>query len=1460
MTAAEGAAAPAAPAKKPETALQKETRLTANQDLVRFVDAELANLYQNLPQVSGGVLGRKIISRWCQSKTVKDFQRKIGDYCGQGNDFSALALFSSIENRVKAIDAERENQKSGGGNTDVLEGNEHKKLFGGLQKRKLKQDTPAAAGAGPNGTTSSAADGGPNRDHVFVQKGSTLGLDQLARQKREREAEVAAKDVKNMFANVVGLEKDDEEEDELGPNLKLKKKAALPGYNNANKSSTKSATSTGTSTAGPPHNKNLNEEAGGSAASTSGRDIDRFLSKQEREKGISARVDLMTAGNEQDDDELFPGQASGRLDSFDKAKKDKNSRGERVGGGIRAFRGMQTGQDAKKEAPVLMRGDSSDEDNDNDIDKFKNDPRYRDLDYDWNAGVERDEKNFYRLQADIVKNTGDEFNESRLMHEIEMDEYDEQALDRDWYDMDDNGGSGNLQNTYGAQLSANELFEKEMQKKEEFKQMQSKKQSLMEKERNAAMEEWEKALMRQAGVKGQHREIDVDKFHEENYAAGSRQHILVRETVPPFLDGRISYTTQAEMVSVVKDPTSDMAKLAKSGCASLKLLRDQEGKDKMKDRFWEANNKNTAMGALVTAETHAGTANIETNEEEQNKAVVEEADEDRLDYKKENQFADAMNAIKQEAQTEFGKNRTLQEVREALPVFSVRDEFLSLLREHQIVIAVGETGSGKTTQLTQYLYEAGFCSEGGLIGCTQPRRMAAMSVAKRVSEEKEVELGGLVGYSIRFEDCTSEDTRIKYMTDGVLLRETLNDCDLEKYAAVIMDEAHERSLNTDVLFGILKEAASRRRDFRLIVTSATMDSARFAQYFGGVPVFHIPGRTFPVDTLFAKGAAQDYVDAAVQQALEIHVQQDRGDILIFMTGQEDIDATCLLLADRMQEIPNIKPLNILPVYSTMPSDLQAKIFQPSPHRKAIVATNIAETSLTVDGVKFVVDSGFCKLKVYDPKIGMDSLQVTPISQANANQRRGRAGRTEAGMCWRLYTERAFVAEMYEMSIPEIQRTNLSQVVLLLKSLGVENLLDFQFLDPPPQDTIINSMYQLWMLGALDNLGYLTDIGRKMSDFPVDPPLAKMLLQGAELQCLQEVMIVISMLQTPNIFYRPKEQAEKSDAQKEKFQVPESDHLTLLNVYQQWRRHGYNASWCNTHFIQPKCMKKVRETFMQLEDLVNQQKLLNTSCGTDWDTVRKCITSGYFHNAAKMRGVGEYINLRTSVPCHLHPTSALYGMGFTPDYVVYHEVVLTTKEYMNYVSAVEPVWLAEMGPMFFSVRETGTDYNAMRRQDMENQRKMEYEAKLDKDRLAALKKQEQDSLAATRAAKQTVAGVGIKRSTLVKAMNSNNNTSPVKPKRSQDEEEEVGGNKISTIPGEEIDDGHGNRQTTMKSDLGGSMTSGVFLMPTKNQVRGKAIEEVEDDVFHSSRRAQQGQTQGRKKKRKMVIDETVKSND
>lgn len=761
-----------------------------------------------------------------------------------------------------------------------------------------------------------------------------------------------------------------------------------------------------------------------------------------------------------------------------------------------------------------------------------------------------------------------------------------------------------------------------------------------------------------------------------------------------------------EPVIPVRDVTSDLAVLSRKGSNLVKKEREKADAKKGQRSLDTAG---TALGNLlgekvqnddddaaaaeeaakVKAKKESGDGDAEDVEEGGGGGGAEkDSDEHADNYKSDSQFASHMQK-KNEAVSAFALSKTIKQQREYLPVFTVRQELLNVIRENSVVIVVGETGSGKTTQLTQYLHEAGY-SDNGIIGCTQPRRVAAMSVAKRVAEEVGCDLGTTVGYAIRFEDVTDDTTIIKYMTDGILLRESLREPDVDSYSCIVMDEAHERSLNTDVLFGLLRDVIARRRDLKLIVTSATMNADKFASFFGNVPIFNIPGRTFPVELYFSKNNPDDYVDAAVQQALQIHTQPHPGDILIFMTGQADIEACCAVMQERLDLIDDeVPPLSILPMYSQLPSDLQAKIFHKAEAgvRKCVVSTNIAETSLTVDGIMYVIDAGFCKLKVFNPKIGIDDLQIYPVSQANANQRKGRAGRTGPGQCYRLYTESAYKWEMLAATVPEIQRTNLSAVILLLKSLGVDDLLDFHFMDPPPQDTILNSMYELWILGALDNTGALTPLGRQMVEFPLSPAMSKMLIISAELECSSEVLTIVAMLSVDKHFFRPRGREEEADTKIEKFQVPESDHLTLLNVFQQWQMGGYSRQWCAEHFVHAKSMVKVKEIRAQLLDILKSQKLPHISCGSGWDIVRKAICSSYFHQAARLKGIGEYVNARTGMPCHLHPTSALFGLGFTPDYIIYHDLVMTTKEYMQQVTAVEAEWLAELGPMFFSVKES-----------------------------------------------------------------------------------------------------------------------------------------------------------------------------
>ncbi|PPQ70888.1 hypothetical protein CVT24_000556 [Panaeolus cyanescens] len=937
-------------------------------------------------------------------------------------------------------------------------------------------------------------------------------------------------------------------------------------------------------------------------------------------------------------------------------------------------------------------------------------PRSRDEGHGWGSAKNR---GWEAPTPRIARGGSPDAEDGALNLDVREWEDEQIRLDRDWYSGAEEGGiAGDEEHNPLAQYEDLGVI-----KDAEIAKKQVKKISARQAQYNADNDLWEANRMVTSGV-ATRKTLDLD-FEDESE---STVHVMVHDLKPPFLDGKTVYTKQLDPINPIRDPTSDMAVFSKKGSALVKEKREQAERAKAAAKL--AALGGTALGNIMGVKDEEAEAEAEADQKAQEaKANGEE------DYKGDSKFATHLKAST--GVSSFAKSRTLKEQREYLPAFACREELMKVIRENQVVIVVGETGSGKTTQLAQFLYEDGYC-QYGLVGCTQPRRVAAMSVAKRVSEEMECKLGTTVGYAIRFEDCTGPETKIKYMTDGVLLRESLNETDLERYSVIILDEAHERSLSTDVLMGLLRKILSRRRDLKLIVTSATMNADKFSSFYGNAPTYTIPGRTFPVEIFHSKSPCEDYVDSAVKQVLQIHLSLPPGDILVFMTGQEDIEITCQVVQERLSQLDDPAPLAVLPIYSQMPADLQAKIFDATSdgRRKVIVATNIAETSLTVDGILFVVDAGYSKLKVYNPKVGMDALQITPISQANANQRTGRAGRTGSGFCYRLYTEMAYRNELFENTIPEIQRTNLANTVLLLKSLGVKNLLEFDFMDPPPQANILNSMYQLWVLGALNNSGDLTDIGRKMSEFPMEPSMAKMLIQSVEDRCSAEMLTIVSMLSVPSVFYRPKERMEEADAAREKFNVPESDHLTLLNVFNQWKSHGYRDDWAMRHFLHPKLLRKAREVRSQLEDIMEKRQMKVISCGTDFDTVRKAITAGYFHQAARVKGIGEFVNIRSGLPTHLHPTSALYGLGYTPSYIVYHELILTSKEYMTQVTAVDPFWLAELGSVFYSVKEKNFDERGDRRTaDRVFSKKAEVEGSIRKEREDMAKREAEQQLAA-----------------------------------------------------------------------------------------------------------------------------------
>lgn len=637
--------------------------------------------------------------------------------------------------------------------------------------------------------------------------------------------------------------------------------------------------------------------------------------------------------------------------------------------------------------------------------------------------------------------------------------------------------------------------------------------------------------------------------------------------------------------------------------------------------------------------------------------------------------------------------QTIDETRKSLPIYQYRDQLLEAIKDNQVLIVVAETGSGKTTQLPQYLHEAGYTAGGMKVGCTQPRRVAAMSVAARVAEEMGTKVGYEVGYSIRFEDATSDKTVLKYMTDGMLLREFLTEPDLAGYSALIIDEAHERTLSTDILFALVKDIARFRPELRLLISSATMDAEKFSEYFDDAHIFYVPGRRYPVDIHYTPQPEANYLHAAITTVFQIHTTQPKGDILVFFTGQDEIEAAQENLTETARALGNkIAELIICPIYANLPSDMQAKIFEPTPEgaRKVVLATNIAETSITIDGVVFVIDPGFVKQNSYNPRTGMSSLIVVPCSRASANQRAGRAGRVGPGKAFRLYTKWAYTNELEANTVPEIQRTNLGMVVLLLKSLGINDLISFEFMDPPPSETLMRALELLYALGALNDRGELTKLGRRMAEFPVDPMLSKSIIASENYSCTDEVLTIISMLsESSSLFYRPKDKKLHADQARQNFVRLGGDHFTLLNVWEQWAETNYSQQFCYEQFLQYKSLCRARDIRDQLAGLCERVEVVVESNpnSNDITPIQKAITSGYFYNTGQLQKSGDsYRTLKTNQTVYIHPSSSLFQHQPPVKTVLYYELVMTSKSYLRQVMEIKPSWLMEVAPHYFKPAE------------------------------------------------------------------------------------------------------------------------------------------------------------------------------
>ncbi|KAK9092472.1 hypothetical protein Syun_027383 [Stephania yunnanensis] len=682
------------------------------------------------------------------------------------------------------------------------------------------------------------------------------------------------------------------------------------------------------------------------------------------------------------------------------------------------------------------------------------------------------------------------------------------------------------------------------------------------------------------------------------------------------------------------------------------------------------------------------------------------------------------------------KQRIAQQ-RKSLPIASVEKQLVEEVRKHETLIIVGEAGSGKTT----------------LIGITQPRRVAAVSVAKRVAEECSVEVGQKVGYSIRFDDMTSSSTRIKYMTDGLLLREALLDPYLSRYSVIIIDEAHERTLHTDVLLGLLKNVQLARSHtsgqlcnygnmkansgiicmnennaqrsslqkrcqntkyppLKLIIMSASLDAKGFSEYFGGARAVHVQGRQYPIEILYTHHPESDYIDAVLITIFQTHVEEGPGDILVFLTGQEEIESVERLIEERFLQVPkgDLKIL-VVPIFSSLPSEKQIEVFKPAPpsYRKVILATNIAETSVTIPGIKYVIDPGLVKVRSYNPCTGIESLVIVPISKAQAFQRSGRAGREGPGKCYRLYPEIEF-SKLLNSTVPEIKRCNLSNIILQLKALGIDDIIGFDFMEKPSSTTgkidtvkqasIVKSLEELFLLGALTDDYKLSDpVGKQMTGLPLDPIYSKALILASDFNCMEEMLITVAMLSVESIFYAPQEKLEEARGARIKFSSIEGDHQTLLNVYraaseflEKIKTTGSKDKiagkslfkWCRDNFINSRSLRQARDIHSQIRGQIENMSLRVASCGDDMVQFRRCLAASFFLNAALKQPDGSYRTLTSSQTVQIHPSSVLFRSK--PDCIIFNELVRTNVNYIRNITRIDPLWLAELAPQYYAAQD------------------------------------------------------------------------------------------------------------------------------------------------------------------------------
>ncbi|GAA5915840.1 hypothetical protein JCM6882_006816 [Rhodosporidiobolus microsporus] len=629
--------------------------------------------------------------------------------------------------------------------------------------------------------------------------------------------------------------------------------------------------------------------------------------------------------------------------------------------------------------------------------------------------------------------------------------------------------------------------------------------------------------------------------------------------------------------------------------------------------------------------------------------------------------------------------------RKLLPVYEGKDQILQGIADNDTVIVLGETGSGKTTQIPHFLIEFNTPCHNPRVVCTQPRRVAAISLATRVAAEAGVQLGDLVGYTVRFDDTTSSSTRLKYATDGTLLAEMLSDRDLEAYDVVVLDEAHERSLRTDMLMGFLKDIQKRRKE-KIVVMSATIDAKGFSDFFDRAPVLFVKGRQHKVEIKYTDEPQTDYLDAALKTVFQIHAKYPPGGILVFLPGQDEIESLQASITSYLPDLAKTSPqadeIAIVPLYAKLPAAEQAKAFEPAKPktRKVILSTNVAETSVTIPGVSYVIDCGLAKEKRYHAGTGIESLMTESISQSSAKQRAGRAGRERNGFCFRLYTESTYDA-LERRTLPEIKRVSLTFALLHLLAAGQEDVFAFHYMDRPDKESILFALVTLRGLEAVDAKGRITPLGRSMASLPLDPVYARVLLASFAEGCPREVIDLVSLINASDqLLPNSSSTRDQASAARSKFIHRSGDHMMLLNIlkaFDELEGNDERKAWCKANFVSLKALRSVLEARKQLRERVGRQKLgeWDQSAGDEAEPVLAALVGGLFANTALRQEDGTYRHTLTKQIVNIHPSSSLHNKKVPA--IIYDELVMTTKTYARGVSSIPPMFIRDKAPSLFS---------------------------------------------------------------------------------------------------------------------------------------------------------------------------------